>query len=168
MANETMKTNEQQWVLSVLVQNRFGVLSHVAGLFATRGYNIDSLAVGETHDPTISRMTIVTRGDERVIDLIVKQLNRLCDVIEVKNLNYEAGFVERELCLIKVQCEPKNRVELFNILLAFEAKVQDFRVSTVTVELSASASKINALIEILRPFGIVELARTGRVALKRG
>lgn len=158
----------KQWILSVLVQNRFGVLSHVAGLFATRGYNIDSLAVGETHDPEISRMTVVTRGDERVIDLIAKQLNRLCDVIEVENLNREEGFVERELCLIKVNCEARNRVELFNILQAFEARVQDFRVDTVTIELSASASKVNAFIDILRPFGIAEMARTGRVALRRG
>jgi acetolactate synthase-1/3 small subunit len=168
MASNSNGNNEQQWVLSVLVQNRFGVLSHVAGLFATRGYNIDSLAVGETHDPQISRMTVVTTGDERVIDQIAKQLNRLCDVIGVQNLNHEVGFIERELCLVKIKCKKGHRVELFNVVQAFEARVQDFRIDTLTIEMSASASKINALVDILKPFGIVEMARTGRVALQRG
>jgi acetolactate synthase-1/3 small subunit len=169
MASKDKENNDhKQWVLSVLVQNRFGVLSHVAGLFATRGYNIDSLAVGATDDPTVSRMTIVTSGDERIIDQIAKQLNRLCDVIDVQNLNHETGFVERELCLIKVKCTKGTRVEMFNIFQAFNANVLDFRVETITVEISASASKISAFIDILTQFEIIDIARTGRVALKRG
>jgi acetolactate synthase-1/3 small subunit len=154
-------------VISVLVENRFGVLAHIAGMFSGRGFNIDSLAVGTTLDPTISRMTIVTRGDDRVVQQIVKQLNRQVDVIEVQDLT-ETSFVERELMLIKVASTQKSRGEIIEIANIFRAKIVDVQHETVTVEAVGSSGKLQALLELLTPFGIKETVRTGRIGMARG
>ncbi len=153
--------------ISVLVENRFGVLARVAGLFSGRGYNIDSLCVGETDDPTISRMTIVTNGDNRIIEQIEKQLNKLIDVIKVMDVTKE-DHVERELVLIKVAADEGQRTRVLEIIEIFRAKVIDVSQKTMTVEITGDEGKINGIIEMLKPFGIKELMRTGKVAVVRG
>ncbi|HAV43552.1 TPA: acetolactate synthase small subunit [bacterium] len=153
--------------ISVLVENRFGVLARVAGLFSGRGYNIDSLCVGETVDPSISRMTIVTHGDDRVIEQIEKQLNRLIDVIRVNDLTQE-DHVERELVLIKVKAENEKRRDVMEIANIFRAKVVDVNPKTLTLEITGDEEKINAIIELLKPYNIKELVRTGKIAITRG
>lgn len=153
--------------ISVLVENRFGVLARVAGLFSGRGYNIDSLCVGETVDPSISRMTIVTHGDDRVIEQIEKQLNRLIDVIRVNDLTQE-DHVERELVLIKVKVENEKRRDVMEIANIFRAKVVDVNPKTLTLEITGDEEKINAIIELLKPYNIKELVRTGKIAITRG
>lgn len=153
--------------ISVLVENRFGVLARVAGLFAGRGYNIDSLCVAETNDPTISRMTIVTQGDDRVIEQIEKQLNKLIDVIRVNDLTAE-DHVERELVLIKVKAENEKRRDIMEIANIFRARIIDVGSKTLTIEITGDEEKIRALIELLKPFGIKELVRTGKIAIARG
>jgi len=153
-------------ILSVLVENHFGVLAHVSGLFSARGFNIDSLAVGETDDPTVSRMTIVAHGDDRVVEQIMKQLDKLIDVIKVQDLTQE-DMIERELVLIKVNALANKRAELMQIVNTFRAKVVDVNAKTVTVEVTGNQSKIDALLELLRPFGVREVVRTGTVALSR-
>lgn len=151
--------------ISVLVENRFGVLSHVSGLFSARGFNIDSLAVGETEDPTISRMTIVVDGDDRTLEQVMKQLNKLIDVIRVYDLT-KKEFVERELLLIKVNiASSKERDEVLNIAKSMDAKVANAGKNSVIVEMTGDQKKVKSLIELLRPFGIKEMAQTGRVAL---
>jgi acetolactate synthase-1/3 small subunit len=152
--------------ITVLVENRFGVLARIAGLFSGRGYNIDSLCVGETDDPSISRMTIVTHGDNRVIEQIEKQLNKLIDVIKVVDVT-KTEHVERELVLIKVDVEEGRRGEILEIVDIFRAKVIDVSPKTVTVEITGDEDKIKGMIELLRPFGIRELVRTGKVAIVR-
>ena len=151
--------------ISILVENHFGVLARVSGMFSTRGYNIDSLCVGETEDPAISRMTAVVRGDDDVIDQIIKQLNKLVDVIEVEDLSKES-FVERELVMIKVAADGTRReiIELANI---FRAKVVDVGIRSLIVEVTGSEGKINAFIDMMRSFGIEELVRTGEIAIMR-
>ena len=153
-------------IISVLVENHFGVLAHVSGLFSARGFNIDSLAVGETDDPTVSRMTIVAHGDDRVIEQIMKQLDKLVDVIKVQDVTQEE-MIERELVLIKVKAQASIRADLMQIVHAFRAKVVDVNPKTVTVEVTGNGSKIDAMLELLRPFGIREVVRTGTVALSR-
>jgi len=153
--------------ISVLVENRFGVLARVAGLFSGRGFNIDSLCVGETDDPTVSRMTIVTRGDDRILEQITKQLRRLIDVIKVTDLTQEE-HVERELVLIKVDASNKKRAEIMEIVDIFRAKIIDVNQEIVTIEVTGAESKISALIELMKPFGIKELVRTGKIAISRG
>ncbi|MDI6704357.1 MAG: acetolactate synthase small subunit [bacterium] len=153
--------------ISVLVENRFGVLARVSGLFSGRGFNIDSLCVGETDDPTVSRMTIVVRGDERVLEQIIKQLRKLIDVIKVSNLTKEE-HVERELVLIKVSAMNKKRAEIMEIVNIFRAKIIDVDHQIVTIEMTGDEDKISALIELMKPFGIKELVRTGRIAISRG
>ena len=155
-----------QHTISVLVANKFGVLARVAGLFSGRGFNIDSLSVAETHDPTMSRMTIVTRGDDRIIEQINKQLNKLIDVVKVIDLTGQK-FVERELALIKVQATKETRAELLGIVDIFRCKVVDVSPRTYTLEITGDIEKVEAIIEILRPLGIKEIARTGRVAIAR-
>jgi acetolactate synthase-1/3 small subunit len=152
--------------IAVLVENRFGVLSRVAGLFSARGYNIESLSVGETLDPTVSRMTLVVRGDEFVIEQVVKQLHKLIDVIKVIDLTAE-DHVERELVLMRVNAEPQHRAEILRTADIFRAKVVDVTPSTFTLEVTGDESKIDAIIELLRPVGIQELVRTGKVAIAR-
>lgn len=152
--------------IGVLVENRFGVLSRVAGLFSARGYNIESLSVGETLDPSVSRMTLVVRGDEFVIEQVIKQLHKLIDVVKVTDLTDES-HVERELVLIKVNAEPASHGEILRIADIFRAKVVDVTPLTYTVEATGDESKIDAIVELLRPFGIQELVRTGKVAIAR-
>ncbi|MBI3624980.1 MAG: acetolactate synthase small subunit [Candidatus Rokubacteria bacterium] len=153
--------------IAVLVENRFGVLSRVAGLFSARGYNIESLSVGETLDPTVSRMTLVVRGDEFVIEQCIKQLHKLIDIIKVTDLT-EENHVEREMMLVKVNAEPAFRAEILRIADIFRAKVVDVTPVTYTLEATGDESKVTAIVELLRPFGIQELVRTGKVAIARG
>jgi len=152
--------------ISILVENRFGVLSRVAGLFSGRGFNIDSLSVAETLDPQVSRMTVVVRGDDTVLEQVNKQLNKLIDVIKVMDYT-SSDHVERELVLVKVNCTPKNRSELLQIVDIFRAKIIDVGLNSVVVEVTGDEGKINAIIDLLKPFGIKEIVRTGKVAMVR-
>ena len=154
-------------VISVLVENKFGVLAKIAGLFSGRGFNIDSLSVGETMDPSVSRMTIVTRGDDKILEQVNKQLNRLVDVIKVQDF-IDKEYVERELVLIKVGVGPKERAEVLEVADIFRAKIIDVSPHSVTLEVTGSGGKISAIIDLLRPYKIQELVRTGRVAIARG
>ncbi len=152
--------------ISALVENHFGVLCRIAGLFSSRGFNIDSLSVGETEDSTISRMTIVVRGDDRVLEQVVKQLGRLIDVIRVTDIT-QGRFVERELALIKVKADASTRSEIMQIAEVFRSNIVDVSTSSMTVEVTGNEDKIAAIINMLRAFGIKEIARTGTVALLR-
>jgi acetolactate synthase-1/3 small subunit len=153
-------------IISVQVENKFGVLSRVAGLFSGRGFNIESLSVAPALDPSTSMMTIVTTGDDRIIEQIVKQLNKLIDVIKVVDLN-ESEFVERETALIKVHTKPEDRAEALRITDIFRANVIDSTPTTYTLEVTGDVKKIEAIINLLQPLGIKELVRTGRVAIAR-
>jgi acetolactate synthase-1/3 small subunit len=153
-------------IISVLVENKFGVLSRVAGLFSGRGFNIESLSVAPSLDPSMSMMTIVTRGDDRIIEQIVKHLNKLIDVIKVVDLN-ESEFVERETALIKIHTKPEDRAEALRIADIFRANVIDSTPTTYTIEVAGDTKKIEAIINLLQPLGIKELVRTGRVAIAR-
>jgi acetolactate synthase-1/3 small subunit len=153
--------------LSVLVENRHGVLARVAGMFARRGYNIDSLTVGVTEDATISRMTIVVRGDDEVLEQVTKQLNKLIDVIRVSDLKAE-DTVEREMALFKVSSDVNNRSEIMQIVDIFRARIIDVAPRSMIVEVTGDETKIEAIEQLLRPFGIKEMVRTGKVALRRG
>ncbi|HAM38101.1 MAG: acetolactate synthase small subunit [Elusimicrobia bacterium RIFOXYC2_FULL_34_12] len=153
--------------ISVLVENKSGVLARIATLFAARGYNIDSLAVGETDDPSISRMTIVVNGDEKILEQVEKQLNKLIDVIKLNDfLNVE--HIERDLVLIKVKADKNSRNEILQIVDIFRAKIIDVSVSTVIVEMTGDENKIQALLNMLKPFGVKEVVRTGIIAIARG
>jgi len=153
--------------LSVLVENKPGVLARISGLFARRGFNIDSLAVGETDDPRVSRMTIVVRADGKPLEQVTKQLHKLINVLRIAELP-SVGSVERELALIKVGAAAGKRAEVLEIVEIFRAKVIDVDATSVVVEATGTPDKVNALEQLLEPFGIVEMARTGRVALARG
>ncbi len=153
--------------IAIQVENKFGVLSRVAGLFSARGYNIESLSVGETLDSTVSRMTIVVRGDEFVIEQVMKQLHKLIDVIKVTDLTDES-HVERELVLIRVNAEPQHRAEIMRTADIFRAKIVDVTPQSFTIEATGDEGKLAALIELIRPMGIQELVRTGKVAIARG
>jgi acetolactate synthase-1/3 small subunit len=152
--------------ISVLVENKFGVLTRVAGLFSGRGYNIDSLNVAPTADPTASRMTIVTRGDDATVDQIVKQLNKLVDVIKVHDFR-EGEYVDRELVLVKVSVDSATRAEVMQITDIFRAKIVDVQPKSLTIEVTGDESKVEKLLSLLKTFGIKELTRTGKVALPR-
>lgn len=154
-------------VLSVLVENQSGVLSRVSGLFSRRGYNIDSLTVGETEDPKISRMTIVVRGDDYILEQIKKQLNKLIDVIKIIELKADQS-VFRELALIKVKTEGNSRASIIEIVGIFRAKIVDVANESLTVEMTGEKVKIEAFIELMEPYGIREIVRTGLTALERG
>lgn len=153
--------------LSVLVENHAGVLSRVAGLFSRRGFNIDSLAVGVTENPDISRMTIVVDGDEYIVEQVSKQLNKLVDIIKIKNLD-DVESVSRELALIKVSATASNRAEIVQLVEIFRAKIVDVSKSTLTIEVSGGNEKVGALEEMLKQFGIKEIVRTGAIAIERG
>jgi acetolactate synthase-1/3 small subunit len=153
--------------LSVLVENEFGVLSRVASLFSARGFNIESLCVAETLDPSLSLMTIVTRGDEMIMEQITKQLNKLINVIKVTDLS-EKKFVDRELVMIKVKATKTNRAEILRIVDIFRGKVVDVSLKTLSIQITGDEGKISAMIELLRPLGIKEIARTGKIAMLRG
>ena len=154
-------------IFSVLVANKPGVLSHIAGLFSSRGYNIDSLAVGETEDERISRMTIVTHGDEATLEQIRKQLSKLIDVIKLTDFA-SADYVERDLLLLKVQAAPEKRSEILEVVQVFRGKVVDVSAKRIVVEIAGPERKIEAFIALMRPYGIREMVRTGRIALTRG
>jgi acetolactate synthase I/III small subunit len=166
MASSTTNEHVKQHTISMTVENHFGTLNRIAGLFAAKGYNIDSLTVGPTEDDAVSRMTIVTRGDDQIIEQILKQLHKLIDTIKVVDLTDET-FVDRELALVKVQCTPSTRMEIIQISEIFRTKVVDVSPKTLTIEATGSQLKVDAIINMLKPFGIKELARTGRVAIKR-
>ena len=153
--------------ISVLVENEFGVLARVAGLFSGRAFNIESLSVAETLDPTVSRITLVTRGDDQVLAQVEKQLNKLVPVIKVTDFT-DTPHVERELVLIKVVAEDKTRSELLNIVDIFRAKIVDVSRRSYVIEATGDEGKVNALIELLKPIGIAEIVRTGKVAMFRG
>lgn len=153
--------------ISILVENHAGVLARIAGLFARRAYNIDSLAVGITEDENVSRVTIVADGDEHTLEQILKQLNKLIDVIKVRSFG-EQELLTRELVLVKVNCTPSQRAELISIAEITEAKISDISVNTVTLELSDYNAKIKNFEELLRPYGIKEIVRTGTIAIQRG
>ncbi len=153
--------------ISILVENQAGVLARIAGLFARRAYNIDSLAVGVTEDERISRVTIVAEGSEYTLEQILKQLNKLIDVIKVRTVS-EQELLSRELVLVKVNCTPAQRAELISIAEITEAKISDISVSTMTLELSDYEGKIRTFEELLRPYGIKEIVRTGTIAIQRG
>jgi acetolactate synthase I/III small subunit len=154
-------------IISALVENRPGVLAKIAALVRARGYNIDSLSVGETDDPTTSRMTFAVIGDDRILEQVTKQLNRLIDVIKVLDFTGR-DFVERELVLVKVSCLPGQRGQIIELMDIFRGRICDLSPASVTVEATGAENKIEALIELLRPYGIKEIARTGLVALLRG
>lgn len=154
-------------IISVLVENRPGVLARISGMFAARGFNIGSLAVGVTTDPTVSRMTIVCIGDDKVVEQIIKQLRKIIEVIRVNDL-WHRDHVERELILIKTKCRPDNRSEIMQIVDIFRGRIIDVHHDSIIVEISGTRDKNDALIELLEPFGILEIARTGRIGLVRG
>ena len=154
-------------IISALVQNVPGVLSHISGMLASRGYNIDSLAVGETEDRSISRMTFVVVGDEKVLDQVCKQLEKIVTVVHVDNIS-GADHVERDLMLIKVKAEHTNRSEVLELVEIFRASVIDVNPDSLMIEVAGKESKIEAFIEVMRPYGIIELVRTGRIAMARG
>jgi acetolactate synthase-1/3 small subunit len=154
-------------VLSALVHNTPGVLAQVSGMLATRGFNIDSLAVGATEDPELSRMTFVVNGDDAVLDQVRKQLDKLVSVVQVNDISGQ-DYVERDLMLIKVQATSAQRMEIVLLVEMFRARVVDVSSTNLMVEISGQESKIEAFIDLMRPYGILELARTGRIALVRG
>jgi len=153
--------------ISVLVENKFGVLTRVAGLFSGRGYNIDTLNVGPTHDPELSRMTIVTHGDESTLEQIVKQLNKLPDVIKVLDFRDGSEHVDRELVLVKVSVDSKTRAEVMQITDIFRAKIVDVQPKSLTIEITGNESKVEKFLELMNSFGVTELTRTGKAALPR-
>jgi len=156
-----------QHTLSILVENKPGVLSRIAGLFSGRGFNIESLSVAETLDATISRMTIVTRGNDQILEQIMKQLNKLVNVIKVIDF-VNGDFVNREMALIKVNVRDENRSELLNIVDIFRGKVVDVSPDAYVVEVTGDEGKLDAIINLCKPMGIKEVARTGKVAMMRG
>ena len=153
--------------ISVLVENKPGVLARVSGLFARRGFNIESLAVGTTENELVSRMTIVASGDDNVLEQITKQLYKLIDVIKVFDIPKDVA-VERELMLIKVSCNEKTRPEIIEIVDIFRGRIVDVSEGAVTVEMTGEESKIEGIVKLLKKFGIKELIRTGKIALQRG
>ena len=155
-----------QHTISVLVENKFGVLTRVAGLFSGRGYNIYTLNVGPTHEPAFSRMTIVTHGDEATLEQIVKQLNKLPNVIKVQNFR-DGEYVDRELVLVKVGVDSKSRAEVMQITDIFRAKIVDVQPKSLTIEITGSGSKVEKFLDLMKTFGVLELTRTGQVAMPR-
>ncbi len=153
--------------ISVLVENEFGVLARVAGLFSGRGFNIDSLSVAETQDPTTSLMTIVTRGDDQIIEQILKQLRKLVNVLKVTDLQ-EGHYLDRELVLVKVNATEQTKPEILRLMDIFRGKVVDVSPKTYTVEITGDEGKIRAVLDLLQPLGVKEVVRTGKVAMPRG
>ena len=162
MYNETEKH-----IVSALVQNVPGVLSHISGMLASRGYNINSLAVGETENPDLSRMTFVVVGVEAVLDQVSAQLRKVVTVVGVDNIS-QTDYLERDLMLVKVQAAPEKRSEIIELVNIFRGKIVDLSIDSMIIEISGQEKKIESFIDVLRPFGIIELVRTGRVAMTRG
>ena len=159
--------NKEQHTITVLVENKPGVLARVSGLFARRGFNIESLAVSITDDPTVSRMTIVVGGDASILDQINKQTNKLIDVIRVIDYS-QIPIVSRELAMIKVSAEPSQRAEIMQIVDIFRAKIIDISETSFTIEVTGGIDKVDAIERMLAPFGIREVVRTGKIAMARG
>ncbi len=157
----------QKHTISCLVENHFGVLARVSGLISARGFNIDSLTVSETEDPTLSRMTIVVDGDDRTLEQVKKQLNRLIDVVKVQELS-RGEFIDRELMLVRVSAQAKQRTEVLKTAEVFQGKPVDVDARHITLEFTGDGSKMNSVLEVMQPYGIVEVVRTGRVAMARG
>ena len=157
---------KQRHTISVLLENKPGALARIAGLFSGRGYNIESLTVGPTQNPDYSMMTIVTSGDDNVLEQIDKQLNKLVNVVQVVDLTQQ-GFVSRELMMIKVTADRGSRHEIFEITNVFKANVIHIDHDVLVIEVTGRSEKLDAFIDLMKPFGIVELARTGKVALAR-
>lgn len=153
--------------ISVLVENEFGVLARVAGLFSGRGFNIDSLSVAETQEPSVSLMTIVTRGDDQIIEQIIKQLHKLVNVLKVTDLQ-EGEYLDRELVLIKVNATDQTKPEILRLVDIFRGRIVDVSQKSYTVEVAGDEGKINAVLDLIRPLGIREIVRTGMVAMPRG
>ena len=153
--------------ISILVENHAGVLSRISGLFARRGFNIDSLAVGITDDPAVSRITIVVDGNDATVEQVEKQLNKLIDVIKLRRLS-DGGTISRELMLLKVQCTEKTRGDIMDVVRVMDAKVSDISKTTLTVEISDTTERLEIIGELLKPFGILEVVRTGTIALEKG
>jgi acetolactate synthase-1/3 small subunit len=152
--------------ISVLVENKFGVLTRIAGMFSGRGFNIDTLNVGPTLDPSTSRMTLVVRGDDAVLEQVTKQLNKLVDVIEIQDFR-EDQFVDRELVLMRVNVDSRSRAEVMQICDIFRAKIIDVQHKNVSIEVTGNESKISKFMLLMENFGITDLTRTGKVALAR-
>ena len=152
--------------ISLLVENKFGVLSRVSGLFSGRGYNIESISVGATIDPAISQMTIVTTGDDQIIEQITKQLNKLIDIIRVIDMT-ELDHVEREMMLVKVKPKTDKKLEVIEITNIFRGKIVDSSEKTFTIEITGDEGKLSAFINMMKPMGIKEVIRTGKVAIAR-
>ncbi len=152
--------------ISVLVENKFGVLARISGLFSGRGFNIDTLNVAPTQDPTMSRMTIVVKGDDTVLEQVTKQLNKLVDTIKVQDFR-DGEYVDRELILIKVGVDATTRAEVMQICDIFRAKIVDVAPQTVTIEMTGAESKVNAFLGLMNQFGVRDLTRTGKVAMPR-
>ncbi|NLX14252.1 MAG: acetolactate synthase small subunit [Phycisphaerales bacterium] len=153
-------------ILSILVQNQPGVLAHIAGMFAARGYNIDSLVVGRTEDPDLSHMVIVSIGDDATLEQVRKQLGKIVPVVKVRDLS-EQTCVERDLLLIRVHCPPDKRIELRQLAEVFRGNIVDFGPRTVVIQLTGPEEKIEAFVELCRPYGIKQLSRTGVIAMSR-
>lgn len=152
--------------ISVLVENKFGVLARIAGMFSGRGFNIDTLNVGPTHDPALSRITAVVRGDTAQLDQCIKQLHKLINVIDVTDFK-EGDYVARELALIKVAADSQTRSEIMQITDIFRAKIIDVGPASLVIEVTGDDGKLRAFLDLISPFGILELARTGNLALQR-
>jgi acetolactate synthase-1/3 small subunit len=157
----------KQHLVSALVENRAGTLSRVSGLFSRRGFNIDSLTVGETEDTSVSRMTIAVSGDDAVLEQIIKQLGKLVDVIAVRELD-PSSCLRREILLAKIGADEKTRPAVIQIAGIFRSRIVDVSSQTITIEATGDTEKLNGLLLLLRPYGVLELARTGLVALERG
>ncbi len=167
LTRELKKGSIRKHIISILVRNEVGVLARIAGLIAGKGYNIEDLSVGETHEAGVSRMTLEVVGDDIVIDQVIKQLRKLIDTIKVKDLT-EIPHVERELALIKINTStPRARDEVLRLVEIFRGRIVDVSPETYTVEITGTTDKINAFLEMVKPFGIKEMARTGKVALTR-
>lgn len=157
-----------KYTISVLVENQPGALSKVSGLFSRRGFNIDSLAVGVTEDPAISRMTIVVDGDEYILEQVEKQLNKVIPVIKVKNLNESGEFISSELSLIKVSCTAAQRSEIISISKLMQVRIVDVSLSSLTLQIADTPEQTETLVSLLKPYGIKEIVRTGTVAIEKG
>ena len=166
VSNTIMAQLQQQHTITALVENHAGVLARVAGLFARRGFNIESLTVSGTDQPEISRMTIVVGGDHRVLEQITKQLNKLVEVIEIQDFR-EGEYVDRELLLVRVSVDTNTRAEIMQICDIFRAKIIDVQHRNVSIEITGDESKIDKFLMLMEPFGVRDLTRTGRVALAR-
>ncbi|MEK7269482.1 MAG: acetolactate synthase small subunit [Planctomycetota bacterium] len=154
-------------VIACLVENKAGVLAQISGLFSSRGFNIDSLAVGETENPALSRMTIAVHGDDATLEQVKKQLEKVIDVVRVEDLS-STDYVERDLMLVKIQTLRGQRTEILEIASVFRAKVVDLGAKDITLEISGEESKLEALLSLLKPYGVKELVRTGAIAIRRG